>query len=853
MVKLTQNILLRYLFIMFLGIGIILGAEYFGFFEGIDNYLYDLSFRSRGVKEHDRRIIIAAIDEKTLQKVGRWPFERRNYTDFLTVVSQANVVGFDIIMAEPSDDDTLCAEAFKTAGRVILPLYIDTQLHINYPVEAFSSCRTGHVHVEQGIDGIVRQVFHTIYIKDMMLPSFTSVLYEYVTGKPFAREAHIGLKNDKDYPEDIVQTDSMYINYSGPGGTFRQLSFSDILEGLYPQVYFRDKIILVGLTTAGIGDKMLTPFTEKRDRMAGVEVHANILNSMILQNNILMIPRTVRWVLVGLLSIACFFLFALSHEKKATILWVSSLIMIVFIIFGLFAFYDIWAKPSVFIFSLSVVFIVTYIFRLEQVGKLLFFAKEEWENTFNDISDAIVVHDRDFNIVRSNRASGMMLNQEIYGKMKDVWSTWLEQKKSATKNPEAAALELKPCLTEMFEQDISRFVEIKTIPRIDSRNRLAGAIQIVRDITERKKAEKKIKTHLEYLRALRTIDIAITSSLDLQITLDVFLTEVIGQLRVDAADVLLLNPHTRMLEYSLGKGFEKDNLRHEPVKISDDFAGKVAREGKPLIIPSLSNAEVYGRYSELIDEEGIQSYFGMPLVAKGYVNGVLEVFYRQPFEPHEEWLDFLNDLTRQAAIAIDNSLMFVDLQRSHDKIIMAYDATIEGWARALDFRDRETERHSERVAEMAVIIGRELGMSEEELVHMRRGALLHDIGKLGVPDGILRKPGPLSEEEKAIMQKHPRIAYEILSPIEFLKPAIDIPYCHHEKWDGTGYPRKLRGEEIPVAARIFAIVDVWDALCSDRPNRLRWPTEKVREYIRSQAGIHFDPDIVRVFLSMKVH
>ena len=446
-----------------------------------------------------------------------------------------------------------------------------------------------------------------------------------------------------------------------------------------------------------------------------------------------------------------------------------------------------------------------------------------------------------------------MLNREIYGKMREGWSRRLDQKGDAAQNPEAIESVVKPSLTEMFEEDVSRFVEIKTIPRIDSRNKLAGAIQIVRDITERKKAEQKIKTHLEYLRALRTIDIAITSSLDLRITLDVFLNEVIAQLQVDAADVLLLNPHTRMLEYSLGKGFEKDNIKHEPLKISDDFAGQIAREGKPLIIPDLSNAKTYGRYSELMDKEGIQSYFGMPLTAKGYVNGVLEVFHRQPFEPHAEWLDFLNDLTRQAAIAIDNSLMFVDLQRSHDEIIAAYDATIEGWARALDFRDRETERHSERVAEMAVAIGRKLGMSEEDLVHMRRGALLHDIGKLGVPDGILRKPGTLTEEEKAIMYKHPRIAYEILSPIEFLKPAIDIPYCHHEKWDGTGYPRKLKGEEIPVAARIFAIVDVWDALCSDRPNRSRWPMEKVREHIRSQAGIHFDPHIVDVFLSVQLN
>lgn len=177
-----------------------------------------------------------------------------------------------------------------------------------------------------------------------------------------------------------------------------------------------------------------------------------------------------------------------------------------------------------------------------------------------------------------------------------------------------------------------------------------------------------------------------------------------------------------------------------------------------------------------------------------------------------------------------------------------YDATIEGWSQIMDLRDKETEGHSERVTQMTILLSRHIGLSEADIMYVRWGALLHDIGKMGVPDSILRKPGPLDESEREIMQRHPTLAFEMLSPIAFLRPALDIPYCHHEKWDGTGYPRGLQGEEIPLAARLFAIVDVWDALRSDRPYRKGWTDRKVRAYLRAQAGTHFEPRLVRAFM-----
>jgi HD-GYP domain-containing protein (c-di-GMP phosphodiesterase class II) len=184
---------------------------------------------------------------------------------------------------------------------------------------------------------------------------------------------------------------------------------------------------------------------------------------------------------------------------------------------------------------------------------------------------------------------------------------------------------------------------------------------------------------------------------------------------------------------------------------------------------------------------------------------------------------------------------------------LAYDATIEGWSRALDLRDKETEGHSQRVTEMSVELGRRLGLKEEAVMHLRRGALLHDIGKMGVPDYILLKPEPLTEDEWRIMRRHPEYAYQLLLPIAFLHPALDIPYCHHEKWDGTGYPRGLKEGHIPMVARIFAVADVWDALTSDRPYRPAWPEEKALAYIREQSGKHFDPRVLEVFLELLAH
>ncbi len=377
-----------------------------------------------------------------------------------------------------------------------------------------------------------------------------------------------------------------------------------------------------------------------------------------------------------------------------------------------------------------------------------------------------------------------------------------------------------------------------------------GVVVNFRDITERKNAEVHIQRQLHRLRALRTVDVAIASSLDLRVTLAILLDHVISQLTVDAVDVLLFHNASQTLVYGDGRGFRTPQIEHVRLRLGEGFAGQAAEERRTVHHACLQDRAADAREAEWHQKEAFLTYFGTPLLAKGQVKGVLEVYQRKPFEPDVEWLDFYETLAGQAAIAIDNAELFEDVQLANEDLIKAYDSTLEGWVRALDLRDNETEDHTLRVVETTLHLAHIMGLREDELVHLRRGALLHDIGKIAIPDEILKKPSSLTDEEWAVVRQHPKYAYQWLSPIEYLRPALEIPYSHHEKWDGSGYPQGLKGEQIPLAARIFAVVDVWDALTHDRTYRRAWEKEKVINYMRFLSGSHFDPTVADAFLKM---
>ncbi len=362
---------------------------------------------------------------------------------------------------------------------------------------------------------------------------------------------------------------------------------------------------------------------------------------------------------------------------------------------------------------------------------------------------------------------------------------------------------------------------------------------------------EKTERHLQQVQALRTIDAAIASSFDLKVILDIILQQIVTQLKIDAVDVLLLNPHSYALEYAIGRGFNNTAIERSRFLLGEGMEGQQIIERRTVHIPDLESQRHSLLRASIFKDEGFVSYSAAPLLAKGEVKGVLEVYQRTPRERDLEWEEFLETLAGQVAIAIDNSQLFANLQRSNLELSLAYDATIEGWSRALDMRDRATEGHTRRVTDIALYLAKAMGMNESDLVHMRRGILLHDIGKMGIPDTILLKAGSLDEEESRIMRLHTQYAFDMLAPISYLRPALDIPASHHEKWDGTGYPRGLKGEQIPLAVRIFSVVDVFDALTSDRPYRNAWTKQAGLQYILDEKGKTFDPQVVDVFMSLR--
>ncbi|MFM8425941.1 MAG: HD-GYP domain-containing protein, partial [Chloroflexota bacterium] len=337
------------------------------------------------------------------------------------------------------------------------------------------------------------------------------------------------------------------------------------------------------------------------------------------------------------------------------------------------------------------------------------------------------------------------------------------------------------------------------------------------------------------LAALTVVGSAINSSLDRNDVLNKVLDELIVIMKAEKG-FLMLKDEKGDFHVEIARNAQKRNLTENDFLISKSIVRRVLENGEAVLT---SNAQEDSRFKQQASVAAFQllSILCAPLKVKDELIGVIYVDNRaQSGIFSKDDLELISAFANQAAVAIDNAA--------------TYQATLEGWVRALDLRDKETEGHTKRVTQLTEILARKMDVDGDSLVHIQRGALLHDIGKMAIPDGILLKPAALTPEERAIIQKHPVYAFEMLNPIHFLHPALDIPYCHHEKWDGSGYPRGLKGEDIPLAARIFAVVDVWDALVSDRPYRKGLDPIDVKQKIREDAGKHFDPHVVDAFLKL---
>jgi len=392
-----------------------------------------------------------------------------------------------------------------------------------------------------------------------------------------------------------------------------------------------------------------------------------------------------------------------------------------------------------------------------------------------------------------------------------------------------------------------RYMDVTYYPYRDAAGRVTHAVVVSRDVTAFKLAQDEAQRQLQRLRVIHNFETTLITTMEVESIIRTLLDQSVSQLEAVAANVWFYEPDTQMLRHVAGRGFATPSVDRSVLRLGEGYPGRAALEGQ-IVTAVLPPSEWPGAPQSIPHYDGPLVYYGIPLLARDQLRGVLELFIRHSGEADPEYLHFLDTLASQAAMALDNAQLFHDLQQAHRELIAAYDATLESWVRTLDLRDHETEGHTQRVASMTVSLATLMGFEEPALTHVRRGALLHDIGKIAIPDSILLKPGPLTEEEQRIMRKHPEYAYELLSRFAFLRPALDIPYCHHERWDGTGYPRGLKGEAIPLAARIFAVVDVWDALRSDRPYRAALSWEQAYALIKGESGTHFDPAVVKVFL-----
>lgn len=364
--------------------------------------------------------------------------------------------------------------------------------------------------------------------------------------------------------------------------------------------------------------------------------------------------------------------------------------------------------------------------------------------------------------------------------------------------------------------------------------------------------EKSRPSREKELSILLKVSSSLSATLDLKDVLQIAIesaTDLLGlntgAIYTDDGDTLYLGATTPPLPEKFPEELRVASLKEHP-HINETLTTK-----SPLYLEDANSASLSEAEKIVVESRHLVSILYFPLLLKGTAIGVFIVGTTKDirkFSKNEIKLCYA--LSNQVALAISNARLYQEAQKAASELIRAYDATLEGWSRVLDMRDHDTDEHTRRVSGMTIELARRMGIPDSELGHIYRGALLHDIGKMAIPDSILQKQGSLTEDEKKIMRTHPEIACKFLSNIEYLAPALIIPYCHHEKWDGTGYPRGLKEEDIPLSAQLFAVVDVYDALISDRPYRKAWTEESALNYIRDESGRSFSPGVVQAFLDM---
>ena len=359
---------------------------------------------------------------------------------------------------------------------------------------------------------------------------------------------------------------------------------------------------------------------------------------------------------------------------------------------------------------------------------------------------------------------------------------------------------------------------------------------------------EQFHTRQRQLEALMGVGHLINSSQGLRAVLDKVMDEVVALMQAERGFIMLQDEDDEF-PIEAARGMDQMNLENEDFAVSRTIVRRVAETSEPVLTTNAQEDPRFEKQDSVV-AHNLRSILCVPMKLKEEFIGVVFVDSRVRTSLFDEKdLEILAVFADQAAVAINNARLFENLEQANKNLMEAYDETLNGWALALEYRDQDTEGHTQRVTSLTLKLAQKMGIDGEELEHIKRGSLLHDIGKISIPDSVLLKRGDLSLPERKFMEMHPIFAKELLEKIEFLRPAMDIPYCHHEKWDGSGYPQNLKGKDIPFAARIFAVVDVWDALTSERPYRSPVEPDEVRRIIREKSGTHFD---LRLWMSFWV-
>jgi putative nucleotidyltransferase with HDIG domain len=414
--------------------------------------------------------------------------------------------------------------------------------------------------------------------------------------------------------------------------------------------------------------------------------------------------------------------------------------------------------------------------------------------------------------------------------------------------------------TDHFSEDLSRMKESLAAALEQNGSTKSGVSTSLKDVLKHLNSlddqVQQLVSERNGLRTLAGIGESLTSTLDSNTVLEKMLDSIIQLAQAERCFLMLLDSDGST-HVQIGRNWKQENISEEEKAISTTIVNEVIKNRQPVLT---TDAEKDPRFdgTESVVNFKLRSVMCVPLLYQVDLLGVIYADHRLRSEQFsKEKINLLSKFANQAAIALHNVNLYESLQETHhtlqnthSELEQAYDTTLEGWAKVLELRDPTTEGHTQRVVSLSIQLAKQMGINDQDLINIRRGAVLHDIGKMAIPDDVLCKPGSLTDEEVKIMRMHPMLAVEMLSKIRFLEDALAIPRYHHERWDGKGYPDGLTGEDIPLAARIFAVVDVWDALINERPSREALTEEEAIAHIKNGAGSHFDPDVVQNFLKM---